>query len=204
VLQVFREAAGAANVTIVAGLNRVGGAVSRNVAGVFLPDGTLLGEYDKHHMLPGPETGYKPGTAPLLFPGPGGMWGVAICKDMDFPAWSHRYAAEGAVLLAVPAWDFVADAHLHSRMAILRGVESGFAIARTAQQGALTLSDAYGRVLAEQATTGVPEAAVVAGLPPGPGATLYAWLGDWFGWTTVILLLGLLWASRRGPTSSAG
>jgi hypothetical protein len=40
-------------------------------------------------MLPGPETGYEIGAAPGLFPAPAAQWGVAICKNMDFPGWSR-------------------------------------------------------------------------------------------------------------------
>jgi len=142
-------------------------------------------------MLPGPETGYEIGAAPGIFPAaPAGgvQWGVAICKDMDFPAWSRAYAQRGVRILAVPAWDFVRDARLHSRMAVVRGVEEGFTIARAAQQGNLTLSDACGRILSETSSSRVPEAFVAGNLPPGPGATLYTRCGDWFGWLSVILL----------------
>jgi hypothetical protein len=49
---------------------------------------------------------------------------------MDFPALSREYAADGANLMLVPAWDFNVDGWLHSRMAVLRAVENGFALAR--------------------------------------------------------------------------
>ena len=51
-------------------------------------------------------------------------------------------------LLLVPAWDFDVDGWLHGRMAILRGVESGFSIVRAPKQGILTVTDDRGRVLA--------------------------------------------------------
>ncbi len=52
----------------------------------------------------------------------------------------------------VPAWDFNLDRWLHSRMAVLRAVENGFGLARSARNGLLTLSDSRGRILAEAAT----------------------------------------------------
>ena len=78
-----------------------------------------------------------------MFAGPAAEWGVEICKDMDFPAWSRKYGALGVRLLAVPSLDFGRDGRLHSRMAVTRGVENGYAVVRAAGQG-LTISDAYG------------------------------------------------------------
>jgi len=195
--QVFSEAARAARVTVIAGFNRFTLHPRRNVAMVFAPDGRAILEYEKRHMLPGPETGYEIGAAPGLFPAPHEgvvQWGVAICKDMDFSAWSRAYGQRGVRILAVPAWDFVRDARLHSRMAVVRGVEDGFTMARAAQQGVLTFSDAYGRILAETPSSKIPEAFLIADLPPGPGATFYARYGDWFGWLCVIVLAGLFGA----------
>ena len=71
---------------------------------------------------------------------------------MDFPRLSREYAGDGASLLLVPAWDFDLDGWLHARMAVLRGVENGFAIARAARNGLLTLSDSRGRIRGEKST----------------------------------------------------
>jgi apolipoprotein N-acyltransferase len=198
VAQVFSDAARAGNVTVIAGFNRFSLKPPRNAAVVFAPNGRVILEYEKHHMLPGPETGYEIGATPGLLPGPGVPSGVAICKDMDFQAWSRQYGRRGVRILYVPAWDFVRDARQHSRMAVVRGVEEGFTIARTAQEGDLTFSDAYGRILAETSSSRMPDAALVADIPAGPGPTLYTRFGDWFGWLCVIGIggLGLLLISR--------
>lgn len=158
--------------------------------------------YDKRHMIPGFESHFDLGTGPLTFEHEGVRYGVAICKDMDFPALGREYA--GADIMLVPAWDFVDDAWLHSRMAVLRGVESGYAIARSARNGALTVSDAYGRVTYE-APSG-PQTAYDVEIPrSGPGPTLYARIGDAFGWSMLALaalLIGwTIWARRRAGMS---
>ena len=189
VQSVFSEAARQAGVTVIAGFNRIDIRPPQNVAAVFGPDGSVALEYEKHHLLPGPETGYAVGSTPGLFSAPGGKWGVEICKDMDFPAWSRRYGELGVTLLAVPAWDFEVDAGLHAEMAFLRGVENGFTIARVAQQGELTVSDAYGRVLAERPSFTTSEAALIQDVAPGPGATFFTRFGNWFGWLAVVLFL---------------
>jgi hypothetical protein len=51
-----------------------------------------------------------------------------------FPALSRQYGKAGVGLLPVPALDFD-DGWLHSRMALLRGVENGMPMARVGSQG---------------------------------------------------------------------
>lgn len=192
VLKVFSDVARAAHVTIVVGLNRVAITPQRNVAAVIASDGEILTEYEKHHLLPGPETGYGTGSKAGLFTVRDTQWGVAICKDMDFPAWSRQYGRQGVRILAVPAWDFVVDARLHSRMAVVRGVENGFTLVRAAAEGLLTCSDANGRILAEDSSAKMPDALLLGDVGPGPGSTFYTRYGDWFGWASVALTVGLL------------
>ncbi len=61
---------------------------------------------------------------------------MAICKDMDFERTLRADARQGAIrILAVPANDFVKDDWIHARMAIMRGVENGFAVVRSAFHG---------------------------------------------------------------------
>ena len=196
---VLADAARRNHVTVVAGINRVGIDPPRNVAWVFGPDGRQLVEYDKHHMLPGPETGYLVGLEPGLFTASQAQAGVAICKDMDFQGWSREYGRRDVRLLAVPAWDFVVDGRLHFRMALPRSIENGFAMVRAAEQGLLTVTDGYGRTVAE--TTSGPEALLVADVRPGPGATFYTRTGDWYGWLMAGLaaaLAGIVSLSARG------
>lgn len=167
-----------------------------NRAYAFAPGG--VESYDKRHMIPGFESHFQRGAASLTVERGGTRYGVAVCKDMDFPALGRRYA--GVDVMLVPAWDFAEDAWLHSRMAMLRGVENGYAVVRSARQGVLTVSDAYGRVLAE-APSG-PQIAYAGEAPArGAGPTLYARIGDAFGWAMLALGAALmawtLWARIR-------
>jgi len=188
------DAARRNQVTVVAGINRVSIDPLRNVAWVFGPDGRQLVEYDKHHMLPGPETGYLVGAQPALFAVPGAQAGVAICKDMDFQGWSREYGRRDVRLLAVPAWDFVVDGRLHFRMALARGIENGFTMVRAAEEGLLSVTDGYGRMIASK--TSGSEALLVADVAPGPGATFYTRTGDWCGWLAVALAASLALFTR--------
>lgn len=87
--------------------------------------------YTKRHQITGLERGYTVGDAPGL---PDDGMAVTICKDLDFQGTLRGDAVAGAChgglgLMLVPAWDFDADAWMHARMAILRGVEGGYAVA---------------------------------------------------------------------------
>ena len=171
-------------------------------ARLYSPDGRLEGTYEKHHMLPPFESHLLPGTARLTFERPSddgtaGKWGVEICKDMDFPLLARQYSNDGARLMLVPAWDFIKDGWLHGRMAVLRGVESGFSIARSVKQGILTLSDSRGRVVAQHVTGSAPFDILVGSLPPGSGPTFYDRTGDWFAWANLVFAVLLLLPSRR-------
>lgn len=170
----------------------------RNMAMVFQPGAASPVMYDKHHLIPGFEDKFTPGTAFEVLTGTPRI-GLAICKDMDFQDFSVAYGQRNAQLLLVPAWDFVADGWLHSRMAILRGVEGGFAIARAARSGRLTLSDDRGRVMAE-ASSEQGDAELVGNLPLRETRTLYARWGNWFAWLDVaglLVLAGLVLLPRR-------
>jgi apolipoprotein N-acyltransferase len=175
--RILEQAAQDNHVTIVAGLLHL---PNLNETRIYSPQGSLEATYEKHHMLPPFESDLVAGTTRTLLNRPSGRWGVEICKDMDFPALSRQYGADGIGLLLVPAWDFVADGWLHGRMAILRGVESGFSIARSAKQGTLTVTDDRGRVLAERTTDSAGFDIVVADVPVANERTFYSRAGDWF------------------------
>ena len=169
-----------------------------NEGRLYSPTGTIR-TYEKHHMLPVYEGNLTVGTKRTEWQEPSGVWGLTICKDMDFPRLSREYGNDGVGLLLVPAWDFDADGWLHGRMAILRGVESGFSIARAPKQGVLSISDNRGRVLAERVTGSAPFVALVADVPVRHDSTIYARFGDWFGWGNIGLLLFLVGTAIRRP-----
>jgi apolipoprotein N-acyltransferase len=140
-------------------------------------------------------------------PGPGaGLLGhgraVAICKDMDFPATLRADALsagsqDGIRIMAVPANDFVGDGWIHARMAVMRGVENGFAILRAATQGLETISDAQGRIIARADTDAPGLTEIIGDVAPGPGPTLYTRIGDVFSWLALLVSASLLFAALR-------
>jgi apolipoprotein N-acyltransferase len=187
----FSSAATAMRAAIVLGLVRKTPSGAFNSSRFYSPDGKLEANYDKHHLIPGVEP-EKRGDKRVILDEPSGRWGLQICKDMDFPKLSREYAAEGANLLLVPAWDFNLDRWLHARMAMMRAVENGFALARSARNGLLTLSDNRGRILAETATVPDRFMSITGKINVSREETFYARTGDWFAWLCIAAFVSLL------------
>lgn len=197
--KLFSDAAARAGATVVVGLVRRDSDSLWNEARIYSPDGSAPRRYEKHHMLPPFESKFTIGTIRTLLTESTGLWGVAICKDMDFPELSRKYGLDGIGLLLVPAWDFDLDGWWHGRMAILRGIEDGFSIARAPRHGILTVTDDRGRVLAERATNSLPFTVLLAQVPVRHEATLYSHWGNWFAWLCVLLLFALPFSLFPAP-----
>ncbi|MCW2756839.1 MAG: Apolipoprotein N-acyltransferase [Nocardioidaceae bacterium] len=165
-------------VVVVGTMNRSGG-TTENLAIALRPRARAV-EYRKQHLVPSYESDFTPGTELAGFGSPAGRWGLAVCKDLDFPALTRAYARSGTGLLAVPAWDFDTDAWLHSRIAVVRGVETGTTVVRSARNGALTVSDPTGRVLVDHRTAPREVTSVLVTVAAGSHDTVYDRSGDWF------------------------
>jgi len=189
----FEAAARRTQAQVIIGLDEARQGTRRNEALVFDRTGAITIDYEKHHFIPVLEDGYVPGTTYDTWSTPHGTVGVAICKDLDFPPLGREYGNRGVGLLFVPAWDFNVDGWYHSRMAIMRGVESGFSIARVAKQGLHTVTDNRGRLLVDRA--GSRDGFVISEIaaPVAHADTLYARWGDWFAWIAIACLAWTLW-----------
>jgi apolipoprotein N-acyltransferase len=177
--------------TIVAGVVRVATPLKYNEARVYVPH-MQVASYDKEHMLPPFESDLEPGKTLTLLPRTGETAGVAICKDMDFARPARSYGEAGAGMMLIPAWDFFVDNAWHGHIAVMRGVENGFSIVRSAKGGYLTVSDWRGRIIAETRSDSAPFATLIADVPAQHHATIYQKLGDWFAWLSLGLLAFVL------------
>jgi len=184
----FQSVADESRVPVIAGLVRVEGQTKYNQARVYVPAEPVK-TYDKQHMLPPFESDLKPGTELTFLHETSARWGVAICKDMDFTDPARQYGESGAALVLVPAWDFVIDRSWHGHIAVMRGVEDGYSIARAARGGFMTVSDAKGRIVAEKRSDAEPFSTLVARVPAVHDNTVYSKLGNWFGWVVIALLV---------------
>ncbi|MGH8102484.1 MAG: nitrilase-related carbon-nitrogen hydrolase, partial [Chthoniobacterales bacterium] len=80
-------------------------------------------------------------------------------------------------------------------------VENGFALARAARNGLLTVSDNRGRILAEAGTAPGRFVSISKKVNVVREETFYTRTGDWFAWSCTAIFLILL-ASRFLPRFS--
>ncbi|WP_405433258.1 nitrilase-related carbon-nitrogen hydrolase [Micromonospora sp. NBC_00617] len=182
-----------ARVVVGAVLRRAG--TASNVALVLDPSGTIR-TYEKQHLIPGLEDWLTPGDDEVIVDG---RYGVAICKDLDYPGLVRRYRAQGVSVLLVPGLDFTSDGWLHGRMALVRGVENGLTVVRAAAFGRLTVTDPGGRMVGE-ATAGDAELLVTAAPTTGLG-TVYSRTGDWFPILSLVLFVVSVGGAVGRPSS---
>lgn len=172
--------------TLVVGLEVRQGGGFFNRALIAQPDGAIAW-YDKRRPVPGLEARITPGRSRLVIGAGGARAGLAICKDMHFAAIGREYGRAAVALVLVPAWDFDRDGWIADRMTALRGVESGYAVVRSSRNGVSSVRDRFGRVLAEAPSdraTRTLKATVTLAARPQP--TLYARIGNLFGWSCLV------------------
>ena len=161
---------------------------------LYSPDGNEVGRRPKINITGGEaDHGFVPGprTYPV-FDTPYGNVGIGVCWDRHRLFIARELARNGAQIVLMPADDdFEANAWFpayHASDTVFRAVENRLAFATGTTSGISVVVDPYGRIVAEGA---VNERGVIIGETfTVPRHTLYTRWGDWFGWLTVILLLG--------------
>lgn len=187
----FARLAARLGVWIEIGVGIDDGAKRLNLAWLLAPTGELARSYQKHHMAP-PERDHLAGHDYTLHDIGARRYGLAICKDMHFAALGRAYGQRQAAVMLVPAWDFGADRFLATGMTTLRGVENGYTIVRSAREGLMTVTDPYGRIVAQRDSTRMPGAALLVSVKLGaPVPTPYARIGNAFGWLCVAFAIAI-------------
>ncbi len=139
------------------------------------------------------ESDFKRGTEPVVFDvGEGTQAGPFICYEMIFPSLVRERVRNGANLLVNITNDGwfgrSSAAHHHATMSRMRAIETGTAMARSANSGISMLVDRYGRV---QAKTGLYERTFLTGeLSTEKVTTLFVLLGNWPVLLSFALLVG--------------
>jgi len=174
--------------TLVLGVVHVVSPQAFNEARIYQPR-LSIATYNKQHLLPPFESDETPGKSLTLLAEPAGTVGVEICKDMDFIRPARDYGRAGVALMLDPAWDFNIDRAWHGHIAIMRGVENGYAIAHTAKNGFLTVTDSRGRILGEVRSGGASFATLLVDVPIRHEDTIFGRFGAWFPWVAGLLLL---------------
>ena len=120
-----------------------------------------------------------------------GTLSTLICFEAIFPDYAREFTRRGSQLLAVVTNDGwfgrMVGAQQHAELAVLRTVENGVPMIRSANNGISFIVDPYGRILKQ---TPLFVQTILAGQVPQPLApTLYRRFGDWF---MLVCLLGLI------------
>lgn len=120
-----------------------------------------------------------------------GPFSGMICYEAIFPDLAQQFVRRGARLLVVVTNDGwfgrLPGAYQHAELAVMRTVENGVPMVRSANNGISFIVDPYGRIRKQ---TRLFEQTVVAGSVPEPlGPTVYRLLGDR---VVVFYLLGLI------------
>ncbi len=192
-ISILSNAARQKHVYIIMGYTNLKSETERNAALVINSNGHVIDDYNKVHLIDGLENRFTPGNKIGLFTFNDVQAGVAICKDLDYPDYINKYGKSRINFLVVPAWDFVINDWLHSRMSILRGVENGFSMIRTARQGRLTISDCYGRVTYEANGSKGQLSYLLGKVSIEHKNTLYSRFGNWFGIVNLFAALFLIY-----------
>lgn len=195
IIQTLQAIALQKSVSIVVGYTNFRSPVQYNSALLINNQGKVVADYRKVHLVTGLEARFSEGKKIAATKIDYTEYGVAICKDLDFPQYIRQYGQQKTEILTIPAWDFEVDAWMHSRMAVLRGVENGFGCVRVARQGVLTVSNRFGQILAESNAAQGQKAVMLGNLPLDQSATIYSRYGDWFGWLIGILVIGYVFLS---------
>jgi apolipoprotein N-acyltransferase len=187
-LAVAASAQGA--VATLAGSARQDGDKAHNSLIVVMPDGSVGGFYDKHHLVPYGE--YFPAYLPIRLgergwdPGPGlktlhipGLppIGPLICYEAAFPAQVAVETDRPALLVNITndSWfGTSAGPRQHLAAARMRAVEEGLPVIRAANTGISAVIDSHGRVLERLGLDrqGVVVAAVPGDMPRTPASRM--------------------------------
>jgi apolipoprotein N-acyltransferase len=192
IMEMLENTARKNHVYIIAGYTNFRNKPSRNSAIVIDTAGKIVCDYNKVHLVTGFENQFTPGKGTGIFLLDGMQAGAAVCKDLDFPAHLRKYGKNKTVIVCVPAWDFVQDDWLHSRMAVLRGVENGFSEVRSARLGRLTICDCFGRVHSEASSVHKKGVTLLGKVEIQRKNTIYSSFGDWFGILNLVAAMAMI------------
>lgn len=162
-----------------------------NLLVAFDSTGARLAKYHKARPVPGdPERGAD--KAIPVFETSLGRVAGAVCFDADFPDLIGRAGRERAHLLLVPSSDWRAIDPIHTRMALMRGIENGCSVVRQTNKGLSAAADHQGRVLAATDFFRTTPCVMVAEVPARGVRTPYSRLPNLLPLASALALLVLV------------
>ena len=153
------------------------------------------------------EGDYTPGTTYTVFETPKFKFACLICFESIFPELSRSFVNNGAEILVNITNDGwfgkISGPQQHNDMAILRSVENGVVLLRSANTGISMIVDQYGRVLVEKPL--FTDDIIVSNIYITPATTVYRRIGDILPVLCLLmitLLLGVGFISERKRRTS--
>jgi apolipoprotein N-acyltransferase len=200
---------------------------ARNLNVLWSPDGEIVGEYAKRHLVPFGEwvpwrstierfvdaidqipRDFASGTSPGRFEIRGTPIATIICFESMFGAEVRPLVRDGAELIVVStnnrSYRRSSNSEQHLAAAQIRAVETGRPVLQASVSGITGVVEADGRVIATQPLF---ENGIVSGtISTRGGMTPYVRFGDWVLWGSAVttgLALVFVFARRRSVDSTA-
>ncbi|RPJ62825.1 MAG: apolipoprotein N-acyltransferase [Acidobacteria bacterium] len=192
-----------------------------NAAFLVGPDGATRAVYRKMHLVPFGEyvplkrllffvsplveavADFTPGDEAVVLPLENGAASTAICYEVVYPDLVRQSVLAGSELLTTitnDAWYGWSSApHQHFEQAVMRAIEQGRYLVRSANTGVSALVDPYGRILQRSALFNTEVLVGDVGLRSG--LTLYARTGEVVAWVAIVftvLALAATWRQGEG------
>lgn len=137
---------------------------------------------------------FTPGQIYTVFDVGWGKFSVSICYEAIFSQLIRIFVLRDVdflVNITEDGWFGNTSApYQHAQMAIFRSIEFRRPLLRSANTGVSLISDPFGRII--KRTTIYNEARITGEIPLVKGLTVYARIGDLFGWLFLLFVVGLV------------
>lgn len=177
-----------------------------NSAFLVSPKGEVLAQYNKVHPVPFWEViparyyvpflknteakgACDPGKEYVVFKIPKSMFSSLVCFEGMFSDITRAMANNGAqfvINISNDSWSkSTAEHYQHASMNVFRAIENGIYYARVGNSGVTETIDPCGRIVGS-----IPiykEGYLIASIGLRKNATIYSYVGDFFGWGSLIL-----------------
>jgi apolipoprotein N-acyltransferase len=120
---------------------------------------------------------------------PYGRIAVSICRDMSFASYARQAGEQQVDIMLDPSYDVPKSG---GPMYALRAIENGFSMVRPVYNGYSFAVDYNGKLLADMDSDRTDTGIMYADVPTKGVNTLYARIGDLFGWICVFGLFGFI------------
>ncbi len=155
-----------------------------NMAGLWSPDGQLLGIYNKQNPVLVAGEFFEQRPVFEVFNTPFARMSMIICFDFTFYDISRTLAAKGAQMIAASVGNWYDIAAVRIPTAQFRAVENGVSYLKGELIAGSAMISPTGVVIAKSdpPTEEGESRFLIADLPLGGDGTLYSRIGDIFGW----------------------